>query len=301
MKTEIAKLRRLRINIPTMGSSIAAYALPITIFTVVLLLLAQQTGAEHAGEGHVESTCENRASRSAGDADFVGRLIPRDYTATREWIAGALALLAVGVGYLEWQGRRAMPKYGRRRGDIPSAGLDAHDEPSRNRLAQKRLKILGMMVSDNHKLLSSDLTVGDLMTTVVRTAGPDAAVGELRALTVEYRIRHILICNQLNELVGVVSDRDLRRASDKLVAADLMAECPTTVKSSSLLSNAITLLLYGHISSLPVVDEGRLVGILTTTDVVMTLQCTLLAVEQMVRDLGAGQRATTPISLPQIN
>lgn len=274
MKTKIATLRGMRVLIFTMGSLLAAYALPITIFAVVLLLFAQHAGIEYAG----------------GNAEMAGNLIVRDHLAMREWIAGGLALLAVGVGYFEWHGRRAMPKYGRRRGDFPSAGPDTHDESSRNRLAQKRLKILGMMVSDNHKLLSSDLTVGDLMTTVVRTAQPTTSVGELRALTVEYKIRHILICNELNELVGVVSDRDLRRASEKLVAADLMAECPTTVKSSSLLSNAITLLLYGHISSLPVVDEGRLVGILTTTDVVMTLQCTLLAVEQMVRDLGAGQR-----------
>lgn len=274
-----------------MGNALAAYALPLTIIAVVLLLLAEHTEVESGHDAGFESTYEHRTSRSGGDVEMADLLIARNHTATREWIAGGLALLAVGVGYFEWQGRRAMPKYGRRRGDLPSAESDTHDESSRNRLAQKRLKILGMMVSDNHKLLSSDLTVGDLMTTIVRTAEPTTSVGELRALIAEYKIRHILICNQLNELVGVVSDRDLRRASEKLVASDLMAECPTTVKSDSLLSNAITLLLYGHISSLPVVDEGRLVGILTTTDVVMTLQCTLLAVEQMVRDLGAGQRA----------
>jgi CBS-domain-containing membrane protein len=274
-----------------MGNALAAYALPLTIIAVVLLLLAEHTEVESGHDAGFESTYEHRTSRSSGDVEMADLLIARNHTATREWIAGGLALLAVGVGYFEWQGRRAMPKYGRRRGDLPSAESDTHDESSRNRLAQKRLKILGMMVSDNHKLLSSDLTVGDLMTTIVRTAEPTTSVGELRALIAEYKIRHILICNQLNELVGVVSDRDLRRASEKLVASDLMAECPTTVKSDSLLSNAITLLLYGHISSLPVVDEGRLVGILTTTDVVMTLQCTLLAVEQMVRDLGAGQRA----------
>ena len=69
-----------------------------------------------------------------------------------------------------------------------------------------------------------------------------------------------------------------------------MATRRTTVTSDSRVNDAITQLLYGHISSLPVVDEGRLVGIITTTDVVMTLQCTMLAVEQIVVNLRAERK-----------
>ncbi|MCE9608335.1 MAG: CBS domain-containing protein [Planctomycetia bacterium] len=207
-----------------------------------------------------------------------------------EVVAGCIALMGIAICFVDRRVRNARPKFGRRRGDLMEPESDPYDEASRNRLAQKRLRILGTLVNDNHKLLPSDLTVGDLMTTVVRTACPLTTIAELRAMTIEYKIRHILVCNDDNELVGVVSDRDLRRVSLKLVASDLMAECPTTVSSDMLVNQAITVLLYGHISSLPVVDAGRLVGIITTTDVVMTLQCAMLAVEQMVRDLGAGNR-----------
>jgi len=41
------------------------------------------------------------------------------------------------------------------------------------------------------------------------------------------------------------------------------------------LNPAITFLLNENISCLPVVDDGRLCGVLTTTDLVLTLQCTL--------------------------
>ena len=41
------------------------------------------------------------------------------------------------------------------------------------------------------------------------------------------------------------------------------------------LSPAITYLINENISCLPVVDNGRLCGVLTTTDLVLTLQCTL--------------------------
>ncbi len=164
---------------------------------------------------------------------------------------------------------------------------------SRARFAKKRLRLMSMLVKDTHKLLPSDLKIRDLMTTNVTTALPTTTANELREIFVADNIRHMLICDEEGLLVGIVSDRDLRNVSDHAQACNLMVACPTTVSSDSLVNDAITTLLYGHISSLPVVDDGRLVGILTTTDVVMTLQCALLAVEHMVRNLQSGR--TKPI------
>jgi CBS domain-containing protein/Flp pilus assembly pilin Flp len=166
-------------------------------------------------------------------------------------------------------------------------------EPSsecRSRFSEKRLKILNTLINDNHKLLPSDLKVADLMTTDVKTALPKTTAGELRRLFADNKFRHVLICDEARHLVGVVSDRDLRHVEDTVSADSLMATRPTTVTSDSRVNDAITQLLYGHISSLPVVDEGRLVGIITTTDVVMTLQCTMLAVEQIVVNLRAERK-----------
>lgn len=200
----------------------------------------------------------------------------------------AVILLFV-AGFLLLKSRRdaARPQRRRRSSDRCNPKADVHDEASKSRLTRKRLKILGTFMNDHHKLLPSDMTVGDLMTAVVRTALPTTPIATLRAIAAEYDIRHILICSEDQELVGVVSDRDLRHLTQDLTAADLMASCPTTITSQSLVNNAISILLYGHISSLPVVDEGRLVGILTTTDVVMTLQCAMLAVERIMKDLGS--------------
>lgn len=268
----------------------ALYTLMVALVGIALLLLLPYFRSNAA-----VSEMDSRFAKSAATSEQkeVARLLPLPH----EVVAGCVVLAGVVICIFERRSRRAPTKYGRRRGDLLESGPAPYDESSRSRLAQKRLKILGTLVNDNHKLLPSDLTVGDLMTTVVRTARPATPIAELRAMTIEFKIRHILVCNDDNELVGVVSDRDLRRVSGKLVASDLMAECPTTVTSDTLVNQAITVLLYGHISSLPVVDAGRLVGIITTTDVVMTLQCAMLAVEQMVRELGAGNRpASAPYS-----
>ena len=54
-----------------------------------------------------------------------------------------------------------------------------------------------------------------------------------------------------------------------------MTADPITVTPDSLINPAITQLVNRHISCLPVVEDGRLVGVLTTTDLMLTLQCTL--------------------------
>jgi len=275
---------------PLIADSIESFT-PLSILAaalvgIALLMLLPGIAFNFPGGGRGPAWMNETAYRAA-----VARFLPLPH----EIVAGCMALVGIAIYFFGRRVRNAQSKFGRRRGDAFEPGPDPYDESSRDRLAQKRLKILGTLVNDNHKLLPSDLTVGDLITTVVRTARPSTSIAELRAMTIEFKIRHILVCNDDHELVGVVSDRDLRHALGKLVASDLMAECPTTVTSDTLVNGAITVLLYGHISSLPVVDDGRLVGIITTTDVVMTLQCTMLAVEQMVRDLGARNRPANAI------
>ena len=51
-------------------------------------------------------------------------------------------------------------------------------------------------------------------------------------------------------------------------AADIMTADPVTVAPNTTLHDAAKLLLDGHFNGLPVVDEGRLVGMLTQSDII---------------------------------
>ena len=82
------------------------------------------------------------------------------------------------------------------------------------------------------------------------------------------------MCGRSGELVGVVSDRDLRQ-SRGATAQQLMSYPALSCAPDTPVSAAITYLMNENISCLPVVDGGRLCGVLTTTDLVLTLQCTL--------------------------
>jgi acetoin utilization protein AcuB len=71
------------------------------------------------------------------------------------------------------------------------------------------------------------------------------------------------------KLVGIVSDRDVRphwgKLDDTSVGAVMTRE-PKTVTPQTTIEDAARLLIERKIGGLPVLDEGRLVGIVTITD-----------------------------------
>ncbi len=54
------------------------------------------------------------------------------------------------------------------------------------------------------------MKVRELMTGGLITAGPDSAVLDARSLMQTKRIRHLLVTNKQGELLGIVTDRDIR-------------------------------------------------------------------------------------------
>ncbi|HEY8369997.1 MAG TPA: CBS domain-containing protein [Thermodesulfobacteriota bacterium] len=113
------------------------------------------------------------------------------------------------------------------------------------------------------------------------TATPDMPVAEAYRLMRRGGFRHLPVVDG-ERLVGIVSDRDLPRARPevaapdsaaagdqtmaRLVVRDVMSREVTTVDPDRPVEEAARLMLDLRIGSLPVVEEGRLVGILTETD-----------------------------------
>jgi acetoin utilization protein AcuB len=118
------------------------------------------------------------------------------------------------------------------------------------------------------------------MTADVYTASPDTTLADALSLTRAHRIRHLPVLDG-DRLVGVVTDRDLRLAMPPIWADErdeLREALKTRRVSEVMIRNIITVppdtpvehaakLLYTHrIGCLPVLDDDRLVGILTETD-----------------------------------
>jgi CBS domain-containing protein len=118
-------------------------------------------------------------------------------------------------------------------------------------------------------------TVGHLMSTDLFTVRPDDLV-ELVASVMEWRdVRHVPVEDNLGRLVGLVSHRSLLRLlaqglptnSDGPVAVrSIMITDPISVAPATPIPEAVKLMRLHHIGSLPVVENDRLVGIVTVYD-----------------------------------
>jgi CBS domain-containing protein len=115
------------------------------------------------------------------------------------------------------------------------------------------------------------MRLDEIMVTPVVSVDSRAEAGVAWSRMQQRRIRHLVVTDH-NRIVGVVSDRDLggpeggnvRRGR---VVEDLMTPQPATAGPNMTLREAANLMRGRRIGSLPVLDDKRLVGIVTATDV----------------------------------
>ena len=163
--------------------------------------------------------------------------------------------------------------------DVANANGELHD-----RVFLKRQEIFRILAKDMEiLLLKSRLNVLHVMSRHVTSVAPQTSVDEVRRIMKEEHLRHLLVCRN-DELVGIISDRDLRKTEAR-TAEDLMTPDPITVEPQTLLNPAITQMVQKRISCLPVVHEGAVVGVLTSTDLMMTLQCALQVLRRVAGEV----------------
>lgn len=101
------------------------------------------------------------------------------------------------------------------------------------------------------------------------TLTADATVGDALAIMKEHKIGGIPIVNDANDLVGIVTNRDLRfeKNQDKAIVEVMTSEELITTQLTDL-ENAEDILQANKIEKLPVVDEhAKLVGLITYKDI----------------------------------
>ncbi len=120
---------------------------------------------------------------------------------------------------------------------------------------------------------------GDIMTSTPVQIGPATPVPKIAELMQERRIRHVLVVDHEDRLLGVISDRDVCRARGK-TAREVMSQPPITVSPDSDIIPAVTVILQRRISCLPVLQDAKLCGILTATDILIAFQALIQSLDQ---------------------
>ena len=111
------------------------------------------------------------------------------------------------------------------------------------------------------------MLVKSRMTSQVRTVRPTLPIEEARHELLHHGVHHLPVTLD-GRLVGIVSDRDLRSPPRKAqFVKDVMTTKPIVVSPALPVDEAARVMRKNQINSLPVVRNGKLVGILTASDV----------------------------------
>jgi acetoin utilization protein AcuB len=130
------------------------------------------------------------------------------------------------------------------------------------------------------------MIVREIMVDAVQTAAPDQTLREALDLMRSKHIRQLPVVED-GKLVGILTDRDVKRASPSILShidqeeydrvldetkiRQLMTKEPLTVTPTMSLKAALKIFISKKVGALPVVSDGRLVGIVTQTDALRVL------------------------------
>lgn len=143
------------------------------------------------------------------------------------------------------------------------------------------LATLGVVLDDNElvQLLEQieelderalPVTAGDIMTPDPLTFTPETSVHEAAEVLSEHRISGAPVCGAEGRIVGIVSEYDLIARPGALVK-DVMTRDVVMVNATASLDQVRAILVMQRLKRVPVVSEGRLVGLISRADMVREL------------------------------
>jgi CBS domain-containing protein len=153
------------------------------------------------------------------------------------------------------------------------------------------------------------MIVKDLMTAAPVSVRPETTLADAARIMLDRRFSGLPVVDEAGKLAGIITEGDLLRRPElgteggkhswlaalfepSRLAADFahtharhvreaMTEGVQTVTPETPLTSAAALMVRSHFKRLPVVDDGRLVGILSRSDLLGALALKLLKIEDM--------------------
>jgi CBS domain-containing protein len=117
------------------------------------------------------------------------------------------------------------------------------------------------------------MLIGELMTKSPITVREDTSVKDALRLLATYQISGLPVVNEQNSMVGIMSEYDLLAKEGRTVG-DIMTRSVISVTPDTPVELVSHLLTDHRIRRLPVLREGKLVGIVSRSDIIrmMSLQ-----------------------------
>ncbi len=119
------------------------------------------------------------------------------------------------------------------------------------------------------------MLVKEIMTTGVKTIRPEDTVKKLAEEMVKNKIGSLVVVSGSGGVVGIATERDIiedvvlsGKNPEEMKVQDIMTKDLITVNPSNTLEEAADVMVNHHIKKLPVIEGGRLIGIVTATDLI---------------------------------
>lgn len=145
-------------------------------------------------------------------------------------------------------------------------GARFHDEPAALHAARRAEGTPGVGAVDAHGLG----TVDQLMTRDVKTATPDELVEDVAKRLAFHNVTGLPVEDWDGQVIGIVSELDVIGKINETIR-DVMTADVITVAPRTPIDQAATLMAQRGIKRLPVLEDGKLVGILSRADIVRAL------------------------------
>ena len=104
---------------------------------------------------------------------------------------------------------------------------------------------------------------------------PSTKMADVIKLLAEKRIGAVLVIDEAGEMTGILSERDIVRtlaqhagATLELTAEQLMTRSPKFAHPNSTVAEAMEIMTNGRFRHLPIMEDGKLVGLVSIGDVV---------------------------------
>lgn len=137
--------------------------------------------------------------------------------------------------------------------------------------------------------MSGILLVRDIMVRNVKTVRTDDTVLEAVSKMNKFRIGSVIVTNN-GRPVGIITERNiLQRIVEPCLdpavvrAKDIMSSPLITIDANAAVEEAAQIMARRQIKKLPVVEGGKVVGILSTSDIVRTSPTQLSILEELLR------------------
>lgn len=166
-------------------------------------------------------------------------------------------------------------------------------------LHRKRRKVLTLFEEAFGDFLHDRMSVRDVMSTDVNVCRISNSALIIHEKMLEERLRHVMVCDSEDRLVGVITRSDISPGTKGKVREYMSAD-PVSIAPDAPLTQALQLLIEEGVTVLPVVaKDGAICGVLVLQDILLLLQGVQMTIHRHREELSHiffCQRKSTSIS-----